>query len=79
MPATLETSHLDRRSYFCLLATLSCACVFSGCERTEKIAEINTPAGGVQVRKTTTTMPSGLEVKPTGTTKIEVETTKPHN
>lgn len=48
-----------------------------GCERTEKVVEVQTPGGGIEVnKKTTTSLPTGVDIKPTQKTTIEVETTK---
>lgn len=53
--------------------------LLAGCERSQKLVEIDTPGGGVVVKKTTTTMPTGIDLKPSSKTKIEVETTKPRD
>jgi hypothetical protein len=69
----------QRRRLGGYLAATSFAAIglLAGCEQTSKTVEVQKSGGGVDVKKTTTTsVPSGVDIKPTGKTTVEVETTK---
>jgi len=75
---TLPTSfHRVVAARAAVLTSIALMGLTVGCERSEKIVEVQTPAGGMEVKKTTTTsIPTGVDLKPTQETKIEVETTR---
>ncbi len=58
------------------LATLGICSLIGGCEKKEKVVEIQTPGFNLEVNKTTSaTGDKGLEIKSQGDKKIEIDAT----
>lgn len=75
MNLCLNYKHWGALRYCCLTMVLPAVCLFVGCEEKKKVLEIQTPGGGIEINRSTTTNPleSGTG-KPSSKTKIEVKT-----